>query len=219
MCSVVNNNNIHVKTNTLSLDPTSKTPVVVPDNKTMSTIQKSRCAEAANSLLSTINIDSKNIHEWAILDSGATSHFLVTKAPTRDRQIATSPLTVRLPDGAQVASTHTCTLDIPQLPQQARLGHMIPGLASHSLLSVVRLCNAGCEVTFTKIECIVKHRGRVVLRGKKCTRTGLWMVPVSTSTENANVATTDNFRVVDTRQHASAAQENTQHLPTTSKPE
>ena len=31
--------------------------------------------------LATININPSNIHTWAILDSGATIHFLVTMAP------------------------------------------------------------------------------------------------------------------------------------------
>ena len=219
MCSVINNNNSYVKNNTLSLNPTTNNQDEVPYPTTINIMQKGKYAEAANSLLSTINIDNKNIHDWAILDSGATSHFLVTKAPTKDRQIANSPLQVRLPDGARVASTHTCTLDIPQLPEHAKLGHIIPGLASHSLLSVVRLCNAGCDVIFTKIECIVKYRGRTVLRGKKCTRTGLWMVPISDDTKNVNMAIEENFCGMDTLHRASAAHEDTRHLPTTSKPE
>ena len=111
MCSVIDNSNVYVNNNTLSLDPTPKPHIRTPISQTCLT--KGTYTEAANALLSTVNIDIKNIHEWAIMDSGATSHFLVTKAPTRDRQVAISPLKVRLPDGAQVASTHTCQLDIP----------------------------------------------------------------------------------------------------------
>ena len=161
-------------------------------------------ATAAQTLLETVNLDSRNIHEWAILDSGATSHFLVSEAPTSNRQIAETPLKVRLPDGAHVSSTHTCHLDIPKLPQEARHGHIIPGLASHSLLSVVKLCNAGCEVSFTKIDCTVRYRGRVVLTGKKCTKTGLWMVPVS---EPADKPINHATNVARELQHASMAQE------------
>ena len=95
-----------------------------------------------------------------------------------DMQVASNPVLVTIPDGTQVRSTHVCTLRLPQVPEKGRFGHVLPGLSRHSLVSVVRLCNAGCEVTFTKIECIVKYRGRIVLRGKKCTRTGLWMVPL-----------------------------------------
>ena len=122
----------------------------------------------------------ENIKEWAILDSGATSHFLVTEAPTSEITIATVPIRVTIPDGSQVQSTHTCKLAIPELPDIARIRHIIPGLASHSLLSVVKLCNARCEVSFSKIECVVKYQGRIVLRGHKCISTGLWMVPLDT---------------------------------------
>ena len=84
----------------------------------------------------------QNVHGWAILDSGATSHFLVIAAPTTDRQESNNPLIVKLPDGARVSSTHTCTLAIPELPAKARIAHIIPGLAAHSLLSIVQQCMA-----------------------------------------------------------------------------
>ena len=73
---------------------------------------------------------------------------------------------------------HTCTLDLPDLPADARAAHIIPGLASHSLLSVVTMCNAGCTVTFTKISCTIVYHGRTIVCGHKCTKTGLWMVPL-----------------------------------------
>ena len=138
--------------------------------------------------LSTINLNQHNIHEWAILDSGATSHFLLTTAPTTNKKAALNPLHVTMPDGDQVQSTHTCDLDIPQLPANARDGHIVPGLAAHSLLSIVKLCNAGCDVTLSKIKCEVKYRGRLVMRGSKCTRTGLWFVNIDRNRQIANLA-------------------------------
>ena len=77
---------------------------------------------------------------------------------------------------------HTCTLDIPALPAAARLTHIIPNLASHSLISVITLCNAGCDIAFTKIGCTISYHGRVVLCANKCTRTGLWMIPLAATT-------------------------------------
>jgi hypothetical protein len=74
--------------------------------------------------------------------------------------------------------THTCTLDLPNLPAGARAAHIIPGLASHSLLSVVTMCNAGCTVTFTKINCTITYRGRTIICGHKFTHAGLWMIPL-----------------------------------------
>ena len=55
----------------------------------------------------------------------------------------------------------------------------MPGLASHSLLSVTKLCNAGCTVEFTMIGCNITYRGRKIVCGKKCTATGLWMIPIT----------------------------------------
>jgi hypothetical protein len=37
--------------------------------------------------------------------------------------------------------------------------------------------NAGCTVTFTKINCTISYRGRTIICGNKCTRMGLWMIP------------------------------------------
>ena len=119
-----------------------------------------------HNILRTVDFSQVDLRDWVIVDSGATSNFLVTETP------------VAIPNGSRVQSTHDYKLAIPELSEKARIGHIIPGLASHSLVSVIKLCNAGCEVTFTKIECIV-----VVLAGYKCQRTGLWMIPLTSNME------------------------------------
>jgi hypothetical protein len=88
------------------------------------------------------------------------------------------PLVACLPNEDRVQSTHTCTLDLPELPATTRNAHIIPGLASHSLLSVNAMCNAGCTVTFTKIGCTIVYRGRTIICSYKCMCTGLRMVPL-----------------------------------------
>ena len=106
----------------------------------------------ASILLRTITTDAANINRWAILDSGATSHyFLTTDAPATNIILADVLLIARLPNGDKVQSMHTCTLDLPDLPDGARAAHIIPGLVSHSLLSVVTMCNAGCTVDKTPL--------------------------------------------------------------------
>jgi hypothetical protein len=40
------------------------------------------------------------------------------------------------------------------------------------------MCNAGCDVTFTKIGFTIVYRGRTIVCGRKCIRTGLWMIPL-----------------------------------------
>jgi hypothetical protein len=118
------------------------------------------------------------IRAWAILDSGATSYFLMTAAPMTNMRPTSKSIIARLSNGEHKHSTHTCTLGIPALPASAQHTHMIPGLASHSLTSVVTLCNAGCNVVFIKIGCTITYCGKVILCGSKCTRIGLCMIPL-----------------------------------------
>ena len=134
---------------------------------------------AASSILSTIQFDRQNDIKWAILYSGATSHYIINTAPVCKEIPDVSPITVTLPDGTRASSTHECKLALPQLPAAARFGHILPSLASHSLLSVVKLCNAGCHVSFENITCKVRFRGRLLLSGSKYHRTGLWFVPLT----------------------------------------
>ena len=76
----------------------------------------------------------KNV-AWAISDSGATGHFVVEGAPVINKQPATNPITITLPAGSTIRSTHTCNLDIPWLPHHVTEAHIVPGLAHSSLIS------------------------------------------------------------------------------------
>ena len=111
-----------------------------------------------NMRLSTVDINQKNIREWAILDSEASINFLVVGAPVTNKQVAVTPIPFTPPDGDQIHSTHIGDLDMPQLTKSAREFHIIPDLASYSLISVVKLCEARCEVSFTKWGIVVEIR-------------------------------------------------------------
>jgi hypothetical protein len=78
-------------------------------------------------------------HEIAIVDSGCTCHFLLVNAPCLNKVKSRTPLTVRLPNGSTMESSHTAELDIPELNAAASKPHVFPGMANHSLLSVVQL--------------------------------------------------------------------------------
>ena len=69
-----------------------------------------------------------------------------------------------------VQSTHDGALDIPVLPPSARYEHVIPGI-KHSLLSIVRLCNVGCEIVFGKwgVNVEVQYKGKVAMKDRKST--------------------------------------------------
>ena len=90
---------------------------------------------------------------------------------------AANPIKVTAANGEQVQSTHDGALDIPGSPPGARYAHVIPGI-KHSLLSIVRLCNPGCEIVFGRwgLNVEVRYRGKIVLRGSKSTYTVLQVI-------------------------------------------
>jgi hypothetical protein len=75
-------------------------------------------------------------HETAIVDSGCTGHFLLVNAPCLNKVKSRTPLTVRLPNGDTMESSHTAKLDIPELNAASSKAHVFPGMANQYLLSV-----------------------------------------------------------------------------------
>jgi hypothetical protein len=53
---------------------------------------------------------------YAIADTGATSIFIMEGVPVQNKRGAVHPLTINLPDGAKVRSTHECDVIYPGLP-------------------------------------------------------------------------------------------------------
>ncbi len=64
-----------------------------------------------------------------------------------NKRIATTPLTINLPDGTKVKSSHVCDIEIPGLPT-ILVGHIVPSLTVASLIGIHPLCKAGCTVVF-----------------------------------------------------------------------
>ena len=69
-------------------------------------------------------------------------------------------------------------MDVP-LPKSATTGYIIPGMKNHSLISVTKLCRAGCKVLFSTSECVVIHNGIEILRGRIHPKSGLWYLPIN----------------------------------------
>ena len=112
----------------------------------------------SNKTQKTSNTDNEIIAiEYAISDSGATDHFLVEGAPVTNLQVADNPISITIPNGKSMTSTHTCNLDIPWLPNHVTEAHIVPGLAHASLISTRKFCEAGCKVIFDANECKVYY--------------------------------------------------------------
>jgi hypothetical protein len=98
----------------------------------------------------------------AIVDTGATSIFIMKGTPIKNIWPATKQLTINLPDGSQVKSTHLCNITIPGLPI-VLTGHIVPRLLIPSLIGIRVLWEAGCKVVFTKNFCNVIYNNKVIL--------------------------------------------------------
>jgi hypothetical protein len=116
-------------------------------------------------------------HETAIVDSGCTNHFLLVNAPCLNKVISQTPLTVRLPNGATMDSSHTAELNIPELNSAASIAHVFPGMANHSLISVGQLYNEGYIVTFKNASATICNPQEFqILSGARDLDTGLWRI-------------------------------------------
>jgi hypothetical protein len=123
-----------------------------------------------------LNALSNAAHQ-AIADTGATSIFIMEGTAVANKRVATSPLTINLPDGRKIQSTHVCGIHIPGLAT-VLVGHIVPLLTIASLNGILPLCKDGCTVTFNNEKCKVFFNGNVTLTGLKDPSTGLWMLPI-----------------------------------------
>jgi hypothetical protein len=90
-------------------------------------------------------------------------------------------------------STHTVSLEIPELSEAASVAHVFPDMANNSLLSVGQLCNEGYSVTF-EIDgvTIFKSIGKEILKGNRYLDTGLWRINLRTKNPHNPIATSNN---------------------------
>ena len=86
--------------------------------------------------------------------------------PVKNLRRTNNPITVSLPDGTKVSSTHICDIDIPGLPTTL-MDHILPGITMASLIGIRILCKAGCKVVFNDEKCEVFYNNDIILRGFK----------------------------------------------------
>ncbi|KAI2513563.1 Reverse transcriptase (RNA-dependent DNA polymerase) [Fragilaria crotonensis] len=112
----------------------------------------------------------------AIADTGSTAHFCTIDAPVINRRPTSCPISIHTPGGTILTSTHEAELDLPFLPLAARHVHIVPSLATASLLSIGQLCDAGCVAEFTATTLTVTFQHTIVLTGTRTLATRLWHV-------------------------------------------
>jgi hypothetical protein len=102
----------------------------------------------------------------AVANTGATLLFLTKGAPCQNKQRAVNSITVTLPDGRKINSTHICNVTIPDLPT-VLTDHIMPDMTTASLFGIRFFCKAGCQVLFNDDICQIIYEGNVILTGYK----------------------------------------------------
>jgi hypothetical protein len=126
-------------------------------------------------------------NDTEILDSGCTSNFFSATAPCINKQEAHVRLSVNMPNGTTIQSSHTCDLLLTYLPPQARKAHILPGLVHNSLISVGKLCDNGCNKTFTQEQVTVSRDIKCVIYRSRDLRSRLWRVDLKQKFEKKHV--------------------------------
>ena len=133
-----------------------------------------------------------NKHKKYIADTGCSGHYdgdTCAGAPT------TSPITVKLPNGGTMTSTHINSLDIPSLPPEACTQHLFPEMTTTGLLSIGQLCDHGCTATFSRHRLVIRNSandiiliGRRIPRGEEDYTNGMWLIQIDKTTRQPTVS-------------------------------
>ena len=91
----------------------------------------------------------------AIANSGAKGHFLLPGTQVKKLKPRDKPLTTNLPVGTQLQSTHTCDINVPWLPKEDRIAHIVPGMTHTIIVSIKVLLDAECKLIYDKDNCRV----------------------------------------------------------------
>jgi hypothetical protein len=129
-----------------------------------------QCLECANAITTAAT--------HVIVDTGATSNFIMKGTPVKNLHMADHLITITSPVGSMVVSTHICDITIPGLPT-ILTGHFVPGITMASLIDIRILCKAGCKVTFDNEKCEVIYKNTLILRGYKDPAMDLWTLPLT----------------------------------------
>jgi hypothetical protein len=103
-------------------------------------------------------------------------HFLSATATCSNTRAAHVPLHVNMPNITIIQSSHTSDLLLSALSPEARRAHILPGLVHNSLIFVGKLCDSGCDVTFTQEKVEVNTHGKSVMSGVRDQKSRLWRV-------------------------------------------
>lgn len=99
-----------------------------------------------------------------------------------------------------MVSTHTVNLYLPHLPHEATQTELFPALGTANLLSIGKLCDAGCTATFTDKTATIHKDGNIILQGSRtATEPKLWHIniPQAATKDTAALAVNQSTKPAD----------------------
>ena len=113
-------------------------------------------------------------------DSGATGNYFRSKdAHILQNRVCASGPTVTLQNNETITACESGHLPVQGISKIATETHVYDELHSASLLSVGKLCNDHCEVTFRKTDMVATKNGATILHGNRNLTDGLWDVELN----------------------------------------
>jgi hypothetical protein len=119
----------------------------------------------------------------AIVDTGATGHYLDTAAEKHCTKITptSNGPSVQVANGETIETTKRVIVPLaaPELSTQAKTGHIFDSLQSGSLISIGQLCDDDCVALFSKYDVKIIKNGQGIILGKRNLNNGLWNIPLA----------------------------------------
>ena len=106
-------------------------------------------------------------------DTAATDNFGCYGGPLKNIRRTSNPIPVTCANGTIMLSTHEADIDFDGIPPTARTVHLIPNMSS-TLISVGKLCDAGCTVHFHQHHCAVRLNNKIIMFGVRRGPNTLW---------------------------------------------
>ena len=120
----------------------------------------------------------------AILDSGASGHFILNGSPQTDVRLQDRPLIIKQPDGNKLISEGKSQLEIyPQLSKITREAYSFKNI-TFPLISVAKLCDNDCIVIFVKDKAYIVHGGKIISEAPRDEVTKLWTTKLNNNNLN-----------------------------------
>ena len=116
-------------------------------------------------------------------DTGASKHFTRTQdlhLLKKLERIKQGPAAI-LPDNTIIKPSHTGYLNLsPELSSTATKSLVYPAITNESLLSIGQLCDNDCIALFNKSSLHIFKDDKIIIKGTRNTKDGLWDVPFHT---------------------------------------